>query len=300
MSARADVPLSDRVAPLVRRVARLPRPLLLALDVDGTLAPIVDDPAAARVPAATARTVRALCALPRVHVALVTGRDAASLGRVARVSGAWRALEHGRVVVAPGARLRTRPLSAAERGRLQAFERWIHEHARDLGARLERKPESRSLHVRELARRSPARAARLLDEAWRAADDAGLHPRAGRGFVEGTLTRADKGSAVAAIAQATGARATVYLGDDATDEPAIRRAGSLGGLGIFVRSNERPLAPRGASATLDGLAEVAVLLTALVRPLREPRARVKPRARLAGARRVRRSASRRGPSRRSR
>lgn len=289
--------MSAQVARLLRRILRLPRPLLLAFDVDGTLAPIVDDPAAARVPAAMARTLRALCATPGVHVALVTGRDAASLARVAPVAGVWRALEHGRVVVAPGARLRTRRLSASEQARLRTFENWIGEHARHLGARLERKPESRSLHVRELARRSPAHAARLLDAAWRAARDAGLHPRAGRGFVEGALAPADKGHALASIARATRARAAVYFGDDTTDEPAIRRASSLGGLGVFVRSSERPRAPRGTGATLEGPSEVATLLAALVQ---RTRVELKPRARLADARRSRPSARRGDPSRPSR
>jgi trehalose-phosphatase len=260
----------------------------------------VDDPVGARVPATTARVVRALGARPDVHVALVTGRAADSLARVVHVPGAWRAVEHGRVVIAPGARLPVRRLTPDERRRLAAFEHWIREAAVPWGARLERKPESRSLHVRELERRSAARAARLLERAWRMALAAGLHPRAGRGFVEGTLTGADKGAAVASIAKRVRAHGVVYVGDDATDEPAIRAAAALGGIGIFVRSSERPRTPRGARATLEGLADVAALLSALSEPRAAPWARVTPRARVRGAGRSRPPASRRGPSRPSR
>ncbi|MAC25785.1 MAG: trehalose-phosphatase, partial [Myxococcales bacterium] len=43
---------------LKERLRRLPRPLLVGLDVDGTLAPIVADPAAARIPEATQQLLR--------------------------------------------------------------------------------------------------------------------------------------------------------------------------------------------------------------------------------------------------
>ncbi len=253
-----------RAARLAERIAHLPRPLLLAFDVDGTLAPIVDDPAGARVPRANLRMLDALRGVPRIHVALVTGRDARSLARVARVAGVWRVVEHGRIVVAPGARLRRQPLTATERARLRAFERWARARAQPLGAVIEHKPESRSVHVREFARRSPTRAKRLLAEAVRIARDVGLMPRLGRGFVEAEVRSADKADAVAQIARTARARAVLYIGDDRTDANAIRLAGKLGGLGIFVRSDERPRAPCGASVVLDGPDEVALVLQHLV------------------------------------
>jgi trehalose-phosphatase len=260
--------LKRALARLVARIARMPRPLLLAFDVDGTLAPIVDDPHAARVPAATARMLAALSRVPGVRVALVTGRGARSLSRVVRVEGAFRAVEHGRVVIAPGEPVRDTPIGARERARLDRFERWARAHAVPLGARLERKPQSRSVHVRAMARRAPDRARRVLAEATRVARAIGLVPRWGRGFTEAAIALADKGHAVATIAKNVGARAVLYAGDDMTDRTAIGRARALGGLGIFVRSSERPRAPRGASAVLSGPDEVTQLLGALVRALR--------------------------------
>ena len=109
------------------RIWALPRPTLLAFDVDGTLAPIVDDPAAARVPAATATALRKLAKRQGLRVALVTGRDGASLRRLVRVPGAYRALEHGALVVGPGQRVPRRRLSAQAGAKLRSFERWVEE-----------------------------------------------------------------------------------------------------------------------------------------------------------------------------
>jgi hypothetical protein len=54
----------------------------------------------------------------------------------------------------------------------------------------------------------------------------------------------------------------VYAGDDVTDEPAIRFA-SEHGIGIFVRSPERPHPPSEARGMVDGPASLARLIDAL-------------------------------------
>ena len=75
---------------LKERLRRLPRPLLVGLDVDGTLAPIVADPAAARIPEATQQLLRKLAKREGLIVALLTGRDLPALRRMGSVAGAWR------------------------------------------------------------------------------------------------------------------------------------------------------------------------------------------------------------------
>ena len=66
------------LASAVARVAARDH-LLVASDFDGTLAPLVDDPARARaLPAAEAALV-SLATLPRTEVALLSGRSLASL-----------------------------------------------------------------------------------------------------------------------------------------------------------------------------------------------------------------------------
>lgn len=258
---------------LAARITALPRPLLLAFDVDGTLAPIVEDPDAARVPPEVARALRTLASRRGVRVALVTGRDAASLARVVRIAGAYRVLEHGRRVLVPGASMRETAPSAALRARLDAFEAWARAHAVPAGARLECKAQSRAIHVRALAARDAAGALRLLARAARAARRADLVPRSGRAVLEAALADADKSTALAELARMTGARSVVYAGDDRTDQAAIARAGALGGLGVHVRSAERPRTPRGATAVVSGPAALGRLVCSLARQIRPRRGR---------------------------
>ena len=87
---------------LVDSVLALERPLLLALDVDGTLSPIVRDPGLAEIPASTLSVLVALAREPSVEVAIITGRDLDSLSRMEQLEGVWRAVEHGGLVLAPG------------------------------------------------------------------------------------------------------------------------------------------------------------------------------------------------------
>ncbi len=255
--------MTSRYATLVARVLGLPRPLLIALDVDGTLAPIVEDPEAARVPRHTRALLRRLSSARRVHVALVTGRSASSLRKVVGSIEAWRAVEHGRVIVPPGRSVPRDDLDPAARERLASFERWAREHVVPHGGRLETKRASRAVHVRSLAARDPDEAARLLRAAAIRARKIGLSPRPGRAVLEAEAAPGDKGEALDAIRFATRAQGVFYAGDDVTDRPAIRRAVRLGGIGVFVRSEERPRAPRGATAAVAGPEGMAELLEEL-------------------------------------
>ncbi len=91
----------SQVDSLLEVLLTLERPLLLALDVDGTLAPIVRDPDLAEIPEQTLSTLAALAEVPTLELALITGRDLGSLQRMERLQGVWRAVEHGGVVLAP-------------------------------------------------------------------------------------------------------------------------------------------------------------------------------------------------------
>lgn len=262
--------MSDRVQQLARRIADLDRPLLLAFDVDGTLAPIVDDPGGARVPPELRRALARLARRRGLRVALVTGRDPQSLRRVAPVPGVWRAVEHGRRVVAAAERAAPLRLDERERTALARFREWAEEQAVPRGAALEDKPGSVAVHVRRLAARDRERARSLLRGAHRRAAELGLAPREGRAVCEAEARTGDKGRALAELVERTGAEGVVYVGDDKTDYPAIERAAEMGGIGIFVRSPERRRGPRGATASVNGPPEVAQLVEALEAAVRTP------------------------------
>ncbi|MBX3247006.1 MAG: HAD-IIB family hydrolase [Myxococcales bacterium] len=245
-------------------LSALPRPLLVALDVDGTLAPIVDDPATARIPDETRRILRRLARRDDLVVALVTGRDLRMLERMAgRMPGMWRAVEHGARVIAPGERAHARPLTADERARLDAFASFVRESP----GRLERKPRAVALHVRGLD--EPTQSEWLARGAARASA-LGLAPRLGRAVLEAELGApdgadgvagvADKGRALAVIHARTGARAVFFAGDDLTDLPAITYA-QKHGVGAFVESPERT--PPTGVPTLASPAALGDLLATL-------------------------------------
>lgn len=240
---------------LVARIRALPEPSLIALDVDGTLAPIVTDPAAARVPSATRAALRRIAA--RRSLAFVTGRDVAGLRRVlGAVPNAWRVVEHGGWTIPPGAHARRPAVSAEERARLDAFAAFVIALVDSHGGRLERKPRAAALHVRGLASELQAS---LLARAAERARSLGLHAREGRAVLEAELAPGDKGEALAALHVRTATRSVFFAGDDLTDLPAIRYA-STHGLGVFVRSPERNAPPRVPLVSASELAEALTRL----------------------------------------
>src|SRR5690349_19812664 len=77
------------------------RPLLIMLDVDGTLAPIALLPSLARVPDDTRRIVGQLRTRHGIVVALVSGRAAHDAQRLVGVEGVWTIGNHGAEVMSP-------------------------------------------------------------------------------------------------------------------------------------------------------------------------------------------------------
>lgn len=265
--------LSEPLQQWVQAIAALPRPLVLAFDVDGTLAPIVRDAAEARVPVTLQRGLRRLARVPGVHPAVITGRDWPSLRRMLPLTGMYRAVEHGGLLLPPGSNTRPAAPTAAEQAKLQAFEEWALTHAVPAGADLERKRSSRGLHVRKLAASSPEQAEALLAQAQQAAARCGLLPRHGRSIVEAELQEANKGEALRRIVAAIGARGVFFAGDDLTDLPAIEQAVAHDGVGLFVRSADRPQAPEGVSGAVEGPEEIAAIVLGLVECLGAARRR---------------------------
>ncbi|MGB5812468.1 MAG: trehalose-phosphatase [Polyangiales bacterium] len=245
-------------------VLTLERPLLVALDVDGTLAPIVRDPDAAVIPPGTIKTLETLARSPTATVALITGRDSKSLSRMERLEGIWRGVEHGGVVLAPGELPSDRVLPEAQQEALDRFRIWTEEHGTE--AWIEHKPGAIAVHVRALAETAPDRAEALLAEVEAFATSLGLHVRKGRSVREAEASRHDKGQALREIFARSRARSVFFAGDDLTDVPAIEFA-SANGVGAFVSSAERPRSPSAAAITIAGTEELATLLDSLSREL---------------------------------
>lgn len=210
------------------------RPLLVASDYDGVLSPLADVPSEAGPEPGTAEALARLSAVPGVTVALVSGRGLADLRSTSGFTGDLRWIgSHGAEFDGP----LTGDLAGLRDELAARLEPLV---SRTPGARLEIKPASVAVHVRQVPDR-PAAAA-LLEEA-RTAIDSSLTMKPGKDVFEVAVTDADKGSAVRRLAAEIGAQGVLYLGDDVTDEDVFR---ALGGddVGVKVGDGETAAAHR--------------------------------------------------------
>jgi trehalose 6-phosphate phosphatase len=227
------------------------RPLLVASDYDGVLAPLVGDPSAAVLLPGMADVLTRLTRCDGVTVALVSGRGVADLQTVSGLTGSYRWVgSHGAEFDGP----LTGELAARRDALVALLEPVV---AGTPGARLEVKPASVAVHVRQVPDRDAAAA--LLAQA-RSLADSSLTLKPGKEVLELAVTDADKGSALRRLAAELGAAATIYLGDDVTDEDGFR---ALGPSDVTVKIGDGETAarhrvpdPAGARAVLERLSEL--------------------------------------------
>jgi trehalose 6-phosphate phosphatase len=226
--------------------------VLVSSDYDGVLAPLVDDPSAAVPSPGIAEALTRIAGGDGVTVALVSGRGVEDLQRVSGLTGSYRWVgSHGAEYGGP--------LTGDLAGRRDALaERLAPLVAAVPGARLEVKPVSVAVHVRQVA--DPAAAAALLEAAGAVADPS-LTEKPGKAVLELVLVDADKGSAVQRLRDELGAAGVVYLGDDLTDEDVFRllRPGDVG-----IKVGEGPTAAEHRVADPGAVVDVLRLLGALL------------------------------------
>ena len=243
----------------------LPR-TLVALDFDGVLAPIVDRPADAVALPGTADVLTTLAA--RVaRVAIVTGRpslDAVRLGGLDGVPG-LEVRGHYGLQRWSGGRLDSPRVPA---GVLEARERVFELAATRPGVDVEDKGQSVALHTRN-ADDPAGMLAELHPLAEAVAADTGLQLTPGRFVLELRPAGVDKGTAIRALVDETGARAVVYAGDDLGDLPAVaavRDLGTAGVTGIIICSDAEEVAAElraAADLVVPGPVGVQAVLRAL-------------------------------------
>jgi trehalose 6-phosphate phosphatase len=237
--------------------------MLLGLDFDGTLAPLVPNPHDAALPEHMRPVLEALVARTDTRVALVSGRGLQDLRRRVGLPTAWYVGNHGLEIDGPGVR-------------------HVHEEAREVSSHL---PGVVSLLRQRFAGRSDV----IIEDKsltvsvhYRAVTDEGraaevrrvVHdccrnvPRIratdGRNVVEvGPDVDWHKGSALGFLRDTIvpDRRAPVlFLGDDRTDEDAFHE---LGDDGWSIVVGDPPRADTAARASLASTAEVADFLRGL-------------------------------------
>jgi len=234
---------------LVAPLAEAPRRSALVLDVDGTLAPIVARPELAAVPAAT-RTELQRLAGRYLLVACVSGRAGEDAQRLVGVEGLQYVGNHG--------------LELDERAEELAAA--IARFRDAVGLPVEDKRLSLSYHYREAPDETSARA--MLEGVAERARAEGLDARWGRKVLEiRPPVKADKGTAVRALIDRSGARRGLYAGDDTTDLDAFEGLAGAGlehAVRVAVASEEGPRELLAAADLVVGSPEELAALLRLL------------------------------------
>lgn len=238
--------------------------LVLLLDFDGTVAPIVDRPELAAMPDRTRAALQRLMAMAGVTVAVVSGRGLADVRERAAIPDIAYAGNHGMEIEGAGLH-RIHPQAAAARPELEAVAAVIEPALEGIdGAFLEDKGLTLSIHYR-LAPDHAEEVREIVLE--------GAGGRPALAVTEGKMVlevrpRVEwhKGRAVLFLLeqmQPPKDAPVLYLGDDRTDEDAFRalRGWSRAAEGILIA--EAPSAESAATAHLRDPAEVGALFQAL-------------------------------------
>lgn len=234
-------------------------PLVLLLDVDGTIAPIAPTPAMAQVPPETRLILERLAHTEHVTVALVSGRAVADVQRFAGVPGAWLIGNHGYELMTPEGAISVDPRAAP-------FEQPMAEAVRQLsslnmipGALVEDKRWTLSVHYRNVARDVDA----LISRVRGVAAEHGLRVTEGKKVIElRPPIDIDKGTAALEFVRQQGAipnGSALYAGDDRTDEDAFRALRPAEGT-VTIRVGVEAAATTSAELMFSSPSELAELL----------------------------------------
>ena len=265
-------PTADTLADVLRPLTEDPGRAAVLLDVDGTLARIVQRAQDAHVPKQTSRLLAALTKRYGL-VACISGRGALDARRLVGVGGIAYAGSHGAELLEPGG---SKPIV------LPAFATWTDRvvgftrerdtsELRRLRVRIEDKGPIQAFHWRGAPDEDAART--RIEAIAHEAETAGFLIHWGRKVLEvRPPVPVDKGQAVEELLRRTpAATAALYAGDDATDLDAwdaLDRLHDDGRLSERVRvgvaSDEGPPQIRErADLVVDGIGGFAEVLDVL-------------------------------------
>jgi trehalose 6-phosphate phosphatase len=245
-----------------------PRHALIGMDFDGTLAPIVADPGAARAHPGVASVLAALAPVVGT-LAVITGRTAAeavAFGGFAEIPGIIVLGHYGAQRWHDGKLSTPEPLPAIEAAR-RALPGLLSAAGAQDGTWVEDKGHSLAVHTRRAADPEIA-LARLREPLTRLAAELGLAAERGRHVVELRPRGVDKGAAITELVRQRTARSVLCIGDDLGDLPAFTavqalRAAGIPGCTVASGSAEAPEVAAAADLVVDGPAGVVGLLAAI-------------------------------------
>lgn len=254
----------------IKDVSTKRAPVLVATDLDGTIAPNFPTGKLPELDAEAVKVIQRLAKSKHTRVVVVSGRRLENLVKsCAPLQNVWLIAEHGGAIRSPSGEVR-RPKAPVD---LEGRDRLVDEIrptvARVKGAKLDVKPAGVVLDLRGVdeARRAPLEA--LFGVAARCARGKVIE---GRGRLEARFRATTKGSALAdLLGEMPPSTAAIYAGDDPTDDSAfdvVRRRSP--GLAFHVRSKERPVARAIVDAVLPDRKKWIAVLGAIGEGLVKP------------------------------
>jgi trehalose 6-phosphate phosphatase len=264
----SSAPLTDAIAPLKQD----PKHGAVLLDIDGTLAPIVEHAADAHVPEGTRQLLIEVARRYGV-VACVSGRRASEARAMVSIGTISYLGSHGTELLRAGW-----TESVLDPG-IEDWVRRIHEFGREADTsdlrrrrvRLEDKGAIVAFHWRGAPDEDAARAA--IDALASKAEAAGLRTHWGRKVLEvRPPVKMDKGVGILSFLEGADVDAVMFVGDDTTDLDAFRALTQLQEEGrvshairVGVKSDEGPTQiTEQADVIVDGTEGVQQLLALLV------------------------------------
>ncbi|WP_404289260.1 trehalose-phosphatase [Glutamicibacter arilaitensis] len=202
------------------------RRILVALDFDGTLSPLVDRPQDARPSAQAAQVFEELAQRSGVHTAVVSGRNLESLTEVFPEPRPDNLIgSHGaerRVPSVAQDAPEKLQLTETQKDNLKEITERLSEVAqRHEGVNLEYKPTATVLHVRQA--QSPHIAETALAEGnYALAHLPEVRLMAGKAVLEASVHSGNKGQALQWLRKVLDVDAMLFIGDDVTDEDGFR------------------------------------------------------------------------------
>lgn len=247
--------LHEALAPLRSN----PAASALLLDIDGTLAPIVENAADACVPEATRKL---LIAISRRYglVACVSGRRASEARAMVSIGSITYLGSHGAEILESGwTEAVLDPAVAEWAARVAAFRaRCDAAELRRQKVRIEDKGPIVAFHWRGAADERSARSA--VDALAAEAQDAGLEVHWGRKVMEARPpVRIDKGAGITTLLERHPAVTTaLYGGDDTTDLDAFRTLRQLAEDGVLERAVCVGVSSEDGPAEIEDSADLVV------------------------------------------
>ncbi|MFD9698107.1 trehalose-phosphatase [Lentzea sp. NPDC059081] len=250
---RQGTGLASSLRRALATLARTPH-LLVACDYDGTIAPIVDDPAKASPLTEAVVALRSLAGLHETTSAVISGRALRDLATLSRLPAEVH------LVGSHGSEFDIGFVHALDEDARATLSQ-LHREAAEVagaspGVHLELKPASIAVHYRNCDESVAAQVLQVLRTGM--CSRAGVHVTEGKYVLEIAVLPTDKGNALDVLRHQVGATAAIFLGDDVTDEKAFARL-SGPDVGIHVGTGDSLASHRVSDPT-----EVAMALAFLL------------------------------------